>query len=128
MEAGIADLVIEAGADFDDALQLLKESDGLPLITDWTGYTASMDIRAVGDISPTAPATPILQLTTANGRIVLSGSTGLVQFAVPAAVTTTLAPTVGGREHVYDLELVAPGGARYRYVKGTVRVLAEVTR
>lgn len=125
MTAVSYNLVIEQGADFAFSLEYRDSSGAL---VNLTGYTARMDVRASDDIAPTSPGTPIVQLTTANGRITLGGALGTVALALTAAVTAALAPTPPGGWYVYDLELVSAGGVVTRLLQGRVSVPAEVTR
>jgi hypothetical protein len=84
-----------------------------------TGFTARMQVRS------TASSTDvILELTTANSRIVLGGAAGTVELIVAADVTTRLTPGL----YVYDLELVSGGGEVTRLIEGNFNVKAEVTR
>lgn len=116
-----------------------QDSDGAA--PDLTGYTARMDVRARTDIAPAAAGTPILQFSTspsgAQGTITLGSSpttlddgseATLVTLDASATLTVALTPTTGGAEHVYDLELVSPGGEPDGLVSGYVTILAEVTR
>ena len=84
-----------------------------------TGYTARMQVR-----STAASTEIILELTTANTRIVLGGAAGTIELTVAANVTTALTPGL----YVYDLELVSGGGEVTRLIEGNFNVKAEVTR
>lgn len=115
MAAGTHDLVCEQGADFD--LVLTWKAYGLPV--NLTNYSARMQVRPSKDSS-----TVLLSLTSAPaGGITLGGTAGTITIHVAASVTAAL--TEGG---VYDLELVAPGGAVYRKLQGTFTLSPEVTR
>ncbi len=118
------------------------DSDGAA--PDLTGYSARMDVRTRTDIAPTTPGTPVLKLrtspSTGEGTITIGGTvtvtledgtTGtarLITLDAGADLTADLTPTLGGAEHVYDLELVGSPTAIDPLVSGYVTVLPEVTR
>ncbi len=108
-------LEIEQGATFTLDLSAV---DGAGAARDLTGYTARMSVkRNVADVAA------LLELTTANGRIIITAASGLVQLVLTAAETAALAWTRG----VYDLELVSAGGDVTRLCQGAVCVTANVT-
>lgn len=117
MAAGKYDITIEQGADFVE-VWTWKDENGSPV--NLTGYSARMMVR-----KKVEDASPILDCTTANNRIVLGGTAGTITFAVPASVTALL-PTVANA--VYDLELVDGAGRVRRLVEGECRITREVTR
>ena len=132
------DLEMRRGARFYQQLAY-QDSDGAA--PDLTGYTARMDVRARTDIAPAAAGTPIMQFSTtpsgAQGTITLGSApttldggteATLVTLAASSTLTAALSPTTGGAEHVYDLELVSPGGEGDVLTSGYVTILAEVTR
>jgi hypothetical protein len=117
MTAAVYDTEIEQGATFQLSLTWRDENSNL---VNLTGYTARMQVRAV--ITDT---TPLLDLTTTNGAIVLGGALGTIAVTASAAQTAALtAPSKG----VYDLELVSPSGFVTRLLKGHVKITPEVTR
>lgn len=70
-------------------------------------------------------ASTILELTTANSRITLGGSSGTVTMTVSAS---DMAAIPEGK-YVYDLEIVAPvTGVVNRLIQGNFVVRPEVTR
>lgn len=108
-------LEIEQGATFTLDLSVV---DGAGDARDLTGYTARMSIkRNVADVAA------LLELTTDNGRIVITAASGLVQLVLAAAETAALTFTRG----MYDLELVSAGGDVIRLCQGAVCVAANVT-
>lgn len=109
------DLCILQGATFSKVITW--KADGVAV--NLTGYTARMQIRATADA-----ATPLIELTTANGRIALGGSAGTITLTISA--TDTAALTAG--RAVYDLELVSSGGIVTRLVQGVVTISRNVTR
>lgn len=102
-----------------------KESDGrkAPIadreLIDLTGCTARMHVRA--DIND---ATPLVVLTTENGRISLGGVNGTVALFVSSTDTALMTWKSG----VYDLEISHPNGDVTRLVEGSASVSKEVTR
>jgi hypothetical protein len=110
-------LVIDQGATFERVLMWKAGTPAGPVI--FTGCTARAQIR--GAIEDT---TPLLELTTENGRLSLGSTDGKLVITI-SAVDTAKLPENGG---VYDLELVYPDGRVRRLMQGLVVVRPEVTR
>lgn len=89
--------------------------DNLPV--DLTGYSADMQVR---DISNNL----ITELSTANGRAVIS--TGLGQTTFTLTATQTAAIAVG--TYTYGFNLTAPGGYVYQILNGAFVVNASVVQ
>lgn len=69
-------------------------------------------------------ATVLLELTTANGRIVIYSGLGAIELKLSAAETTAL--TRGG---YYDLEIIKTAtGEVQKVLRGEFRLEKEVTR
>ena len=68
-------------------------------------------------------ATPLITLTTENGRISLNGASGLINLSISAADTAAI--TSSG---VYDLEIISSNGLVSRVIQGTFTLSPEVTR
>lgn len=115
MGAAIYHIKLEQGSTFNLAATY-KDSSGSPI--NLSGYTARMQMRKSID-----DASPIIELTTANGRISIDGPTGKVTMTIAAGDTATLDAGDG----VYDLELVS-GSVVEKLIKGTFTVEREVTR
>lgn len=113
--AAYIDLTIEQGATF--TLELLCEDANGDAI-DLTGYSAAMDIKRSA-----AETSALLQLTTDNGRIIITAATGSVLLYLTATETAALDWSRG----VYDLELTSAGGDVTRLAEGAVVVSANVT-
>lgn len=114
MLAGRYDITIEAGATFTLSLTYVDDT-GAPV--DLTGYTARMQLRAaIGD------TTPVIELSTSNGRISIDTASGQITLNISATDTGSL--TGSG---VYDPELVN-GVTVERLIEGLYTVNAEVTR
>ena len=84
-----------------------------------TGYTAEMQVRQDVD-----SASVIVELSTANGRIVTGTTDGKFTLTLTAAQTTPLPPG----NYVYDLEVTSPGGTVTKLLTGGFAVIAEVTQ
>jgi len=84
-----------------------------------TGWTAKLQVR-------TAPeATPVLvEASTANGRILLGQTNGVIDIEIPESLITALTVT----EAVYDLILTSPASVPRRFIQGKVRVSPGVTQ
>lgn len=117
MPAGRWPIVIEQGAHWERTLTVRDNGVLRPLI----GYTARMQVRKKASVKPfTKP--PLLELTTENGRIVLT-SPGVIVLVIDTELGNTLLFT----EAFYDLELVPPDGKVDRLVEGPFTVKPEVT-
>ena len=131
MIAGVYNLTIEQGSTF-GRLIAIEQPD---LATDPTGqtfenfdlsgFTARMHIRRTIDT-----ATPMITLTTENGRIAINPSVvgdatknNEISLSITAADTATI--TTSG---VYDLEIISIGGTVSKVIRGDVTLIPEVTR
>jgi len=87
---------------------------------DLTGYTAEMHIRAgIDDV------TPLVELTSANGRIILGGTAGTIELLIPHADTAPLSPT---KKAGFDLKLTSPTGIAALFVEGYIEIKKRNTR
>jgi len=84
-----------------------------------TGYTADMQVRQDVD-----SASIIVQLSTANGRIVTGTTDGKFTLALTAVQTAALTPG----NYVYDLEVTSPSGTVTKILTGGFAIIAEVTQ
>lgn len=110
-------LKIDQGATFN---QIVTWKTGTPpAVVNLTGCTARMQVR--GKLTDTAV---LLDLTTANGGIVLGGVAGTVTIKLSAAQTTAIA----WKAAVYDLEIIFADGTVRRLLSGSTTVSPEVTR
>lgn len=89
------------------------------VLVDVTGYTADMQVRTDVD-----SATVVVELSTANGRIVTGGTNGTFTLTLTAAQTAAL--TAGS--YVYDLEVTSTTGVVSKILRGSFTVDPEVTR
>lgn len=112
----LQNLVFIQGGAFDETSEW--DIDDVPV--DLTGVAARMQVRATAD----APDPPVVDITSASGKIVLGGSAGTVRLIVDASVTAALTPG----DYVYDVVFTWPGGTVQKFMRGSVEVLAGVTR
>lgn len=113
---GRYDLIIEQGATLTRTFSY-QTSSGVAI--NLTGYTARMQIR-----SSYKATTIIATLTTENGGISITPSTGSVTILMSATATAALSPGLIG---VYDIELIT-GTTVIRLIEGEVIVNPEVTK
>ncbi len=116
MAAGIINFEIEQGATFQHRLTW-KDGNGDPV--DVTGYVAKMQIR-----DKVASVDVLMELSSANGRIILGGDQGTIDLEINAPDSAAIIWKKG----VHDLELESPAGVVTRLVEGKVSVSPEVTR
>lgn len=116
MAAGYRDLYIEQGATF---YQEIVWKDSAGEVIDLTDYTARMQIRRNKQST-----TPLISLTTENGRITIEAANGKVILEVDADDTADFTQFCG----VYDLELISSTGFVTRLMEGGVTISREVTR
>ena len=74
-------------------------------------------------VSYTAPEV-IVELTTQNGRIVITPLTGVLTLLLSATTTAALI----AKTYVYDLEIVSASGFVTRMIQGEAVISPEVTR
>jgi hypothetical protein len=115
MAATTYDILIEQGATYSQVITYKDNGVAVNL----QGYTARMQVRATIEA-----ATALIELTTANERIVLGGAAGTITLAISA--TDTAALTAG--RGVYDLELVSGSGIVTRLLQGVATISRNVTR
>jgi hypothetical protein len=116
MTAAAYSFVIEQGATLNKTF-VWKDSTGTPI--NLSGYTAKMQVRqTVGS------STILLDLSTLNGRIIITAISGQIQLLVSATDTAAITWQRGK----YDLELVSSTGIVTRLLYGEVEVSKEVTR
>lgn len=102
------ELEIEEGADWSDEI-LIVDANGAPI--DLTGYTAQSDIKRSADDD-----TVLIEMSTANGRIVITPSTGSIMRVLTAVETTGLT----WRNAVHDLIVISAMGVVTRICAGPV--------
>ena len=117
MAAFKVNLKIDQGATFSKVV--IWKTGTPPVVVNLTGCTARMQVR--GKLTDTAA---LLDLTTANGGIVLGGIAGTVTLNVSAIQTAAISWTSA----VYDLEIIFADGTVRRLLSGSISVSPEVTR
>lgn len=95
----------------------LKDETGSVL--NLTGYSARMQMRTAY-----ASPSPVLNLTSASGTILIDANLGKLTLSASADVTAALP----ARRYVYDIEIVSASGFVTRIVQGNAVVSPEVTR
>jgi hypothetical protein len=113
-------ILIEQGATLSLSFQVLDDSTGDCLPKDLTGWTARMQIRETYQ-----SASPLISLSSGSG-ISINATEGRVTVTASATQTAALpAPAA----LVYDIEgeRTADGFVE-RWIRGTARVIPEVTR
>ena len=115
MQPGSLDFLMPKGSTF--SRTLTWKISGSPV--NLTDYTARMQARA-----SVTSATVVLDLTTANSKIVLGGTAGTITITVSAADTAAITQ----QSLAYDLELVSAGGVVTRLIEGQIVLSPEVTR
>lgn len=124
MLAGIYNMTCQQGSTFTRTITLRYPDPDSPAIDptylpwNFTGYTARMQVRRT-----LQSTTPMISLTTENGRITLGGATGVIELLISAADTAEI--TSSG---VYDLEIVSSSGVVSRVIQGNFTLSEEVTR
>ena len=117
----VLNIDIEEGTDQVVSIVYRDGSTGLPVNV--MGYSAILQARSnFGESTG-----PLLELSTANGRIVLGGILGTVDISfLPSdtAMTSTSSPWVIAS---YDLILIDTNGKRIKMVKGFISVPRSAT-
>lgn len=124
MIAGNYNILCQQGASFARVIALeqprtpTEENPALYEIYPLANHTARMQVRRTIEST-----TPLITLTTENGRITINGAAGLISLSISAADTAAL--TSSG---VYDLEIISSSGLVSRVIQGTFTLSPEVTR
>lgn len=114
MPAAAHNFTIERGATWEQVLEYLN-ADNTPF--DLTGATAKMQLRA-------AAGKPLqAELSTENGRIVLTPAAGLIALKLTAAQTEEISPGAWA----YDLELYLSSGTVVRLIEGRATIRPQIT-
>jgi hypothetical protein len=126
MQPAEYDITILRGATFELPFSITDEGGPVNFQTTYTGARMQIRPKLLHIPDPLAPpAAPILELTTANGMLVISGT--VCTITIPASVTAALAAKTG----VYDLEFYAGAAGPAQIVDkalfGTVAVGGEAT-
>jgi hypothetical protein len=111
MAAGKWNFLIEQGVTFHRRI-IYKSSTGTPI--DLTGYTVKMEIRDVINGS----AVLLLELSTANGKIVLTPAAGRMDITLTALETGAIT----WRSANFILDITDPSSVVTRLLRGGVQV------
>lgn len=131
MIAGVYNITIEQGSTFGRLISieqpdLATDPTGQTFENfDLSGFTARMHIRRTIDT-----ATPMITLTTENGRIAINPNiagapTRNNEISLMITAVDTAGITTSG---VYDLEIISAGGTVSKVIRGDVTLIPEVTR
>lgn len=115
MNPGRYNITVYQGTTFQ--LSPVWKVDNLPV--NLTGYTADMQVRKFVDSTSV-----LVELSTANGRIVINGAIGQINLTLTASQTAALTPA---DSYIYDLNLTSPGGDVYKILQGSFILNASVT-
>lgn len=115
--SGQYDFTIERNTTFTKTV-VWKDSEGV--VVNLANYTAQLQVRQAPGATDT-----VLDLTTANGKLVITGAAGSVGITITAAETMGLT----ARRYFYDLRLYNTlTQTAYRLLQGVITVSPEVTR
>lgn len=116
MLAGRYNIVCDQGSSFERIIEI-KDSDGV--VFSLTGYTARMQVRRDVDASSF-----LIELTNANGRLVINGALGAITMTLTPQLTAALT-----KDGVYDLEIVKTStGEVHKILRGEFRLEREISR
>lgn len=108
--------IVEKGATYRHTL-FWKDSSNVAI--DLTGCTAKLQVRESVDSDIV-----IVELSTANNRIIIDHNLGKIDLFISDEDTTVL----DGFGGVYDLEIYQPNGDTTRLIEGRMTFKSEVTR
>lgn len=94
---------------------LLNYLDASGNTVNLTGYQGKMQVLDHG--------TPVIELTTTNGMIVLGSTNPNITLTIPVSTVATLTCPNG----LYDLVLVSPGGIQTALLAGTFVIVQGIT-
>jgi hypothetical protein len=121
MNPGHYDLVIQEAVGYDKRwVWSTEDAAGVVTPVNLTGWTAKIQLRERYEST-----TSKLDLTTANGKIVLGGAAGTIDVTISKADADALGPTWRG---VWDIVLTPAGGMACRLLKGDAYVARGATR
>ena len=136
MVAGKYNITCQAGSTFDLLMTVqypnpefpnCPDVNACPEYVNWdlTGYRARMQVRKYID-----SASPLVILTTENGRIILGAEDGTIQLFMRAEDTKTIVavgatPTTTA---IYDLEIISQSNEVDRVIQGVFTISQDVTR
>lgn len=111
------DLEIYRGSVFRKGFQWIIQSTGVAM--DLTGCSIRMQIK-----ESTCSETPLIELNTDNGRIVIVS-------AIDGKWTVEILPvdtaTIAAIRYVYDMDITFPSGDVFTVCRGIIKVTEDVT-
>jgi hypothetical protein len=113
--AGTYNIIADRGATF---TRIITWKDANGALINLTGYTAKLQVRQTY-----TSTVADLELSTANGRIVLGGAAGTIQLTAPYT-----AMNFSADQYVYDLEMTSAASVVSRLVMGSFTLREEVTQ
>lgn len=120
----IGDNALDQGANWKPTINWYETSPSSPF--DLSLYTGVLKIK-----SSAKSDTVLLEASTSNGYMTLTGSDPNISINVPASITAALEYSqinnADNQLFVYDLFLTAPVGDIDKLIKGTVEVIASVS-
>lgn len=93
-----------------------ETSCGVPIML--PGYTAKMQFR----VTVLSNGSPVIDLSTENGTIIIDEDNGIVTITIPSNVTAALTPYVN---LYYDLFVYSSTGIPTPLIAGTVQILGS---
>lgn len=120
MTAATVNFVLYPHATFTETVTL-RNSDGT--VMNLTGYSARAQVRREIDDTDA-----VFDLSSTNGKIVLGGAAGTVQFLLANTETDNPEVDWDGEYWVYDMLLTAPSGIVERMIQGAISAIPGVTR
>ena len=129
-KASVYSLSLTRGSTWTESFVFSDDETGLPV--DLTGFTARMHIRTLaGRYGLSTADTLVMELTTANGRLVITPADGQIDLVVSATDTALLSPLNKRVRYVYGLELVNAAvspNVVIPFLTGRVSVSPEIIR
>lgn len=117
----ILNIEIEERTSLTVSLVYKDELTCLPI--DITGYSALMQVRT----SFGSDVSPLLELSTANGRITLGGTAGTVDIQFLPGDTDDSVASTGWTQGSYDVFLTDTSGNEIKIAKGFVTIARSAT-
>lgn len=117
MIPGQYDLKLYQGATINVLIEWLDGATTLPI--DLTGWTAVATFRETVD-----DLTPLFELSSADGTIVLGGALGTIHLLAPSPDPSVFQTTKGE----WDLLVTNPDGETDAVLRGNIRFIRSVTR
>lgn len=129
-KASLYSMTVTRGSTWTETFRFQDDVTGAPV--DLTGYSARMQVRTfAGRQGLTTSETLVMELTTANERLVIVPAEGVINIHVSAEETELLSPLNVRERYVYALELVNVAEnpeVVIPFLTGKINVRPEITR